>query len=784
MKIRECAPRKYFPVFLIVLFVIAFGLTGCSNPEKTKLAHVERGEAYLKERRFEEASLEFRNALQLDESMAAAHWGLARAFEGLGRIPEAMQELQRTIQLDQNNLDARVKLGNFYAYFGKMTEAEQLAREVLGKNPNHIEGHILMATVFAAQDKPQEALAELNRAIELDPKRVESYVALARFYMKRNEQAKVEETLLRAINANPSSAMAHTEYGKYLAQTNHLDQAEAEFKKAVDLEPSNRDSRFVLASFYLVNNQIEKAEAAYKALAELDKDKPDGRAVLADFYSAVGRMDDAIQIYKEMVAKAPDYMRGRYRLGEIMLQRGDIAGASQQVEEVLKRNQFDMQGRLLRARINLQRSNAKDSIEDLKEVLKQEPNSRSGLYYMAQASLKAGQLEQSRVYAGDLERYYPDYLPGKLLQVQINLTAGDNKNALNLSNELVNRLAKAVPDRDTTPQVLAELRARAFTVRGTTQMMLNNTQAARSDFEAAREQAPNDPDSYINLAAVSIKENKLGEAEQLYNRALAIDSLNFDGLYGLIKLYAQQKRLDVAHARIDQALSGQPLNAQLHYLKAQVYGYEQNAQGAESELRKTIEIDRNYIAAYTDLAALFINLKQTDQAISEYRKILAVNAADSSKASTYTLIGLLEDGRGSREAAIENYRKALEIDPGLMIAANNLAWNYAAYNLGNLDEALRLAQGVVQRDPNAVGFRDTLAWVYYKKGAHGAAVEQLQRVVKIESNNPLYRYHLGMALAGQGDKAGARRELETALRLGEKSGFAEADDARRALQTL
>ncbi len=144
----------------------------------------------------------------------------------------------------------------------------------------------------------------------------------------------------------------------------------------------------------------------------------------------------------------------------------------------------------------------------------------------------------------------------------------------------------------------------------------------------------------------------------------------------------------------------------------------------------------------------------------------------------------MEDGRGNRQAAVESYRKALEIDSNLTVAANNLAWNYAAYDLGNLDEALRLAQGVVQKYPDTVGFRDTLAWVYYKKGAHGAAVEQLQKVISQQANNPTYRYHLGLALAGKGDKAGARRELETALKLGEKGNFAEAEDARRALSTL
>ena len=106
---------------------------------------------------------------------------------------------------------------------------------------------------------------------------------------------------------------------------------------------------------------------------------------------------------------------------------------------------------------------------------------------------------------------------------------------------------------------------------------------------------------------------------------------------------------------------------------------------------------------------------------------------------------------------------------------------------------MRLAQGIVQTHPEVPSFADTLGWVYYKKGLYGAAVEQLKKAVTVDeaqarrSNSnpsPIYRYHLGVALAGKGDKAGAKRELETALRLSEKARFAEADEARKALATL
>jgi tetratricopeptide (TPR) repeat protein len=786
MKYQECARPFSVSALVCALLVVVLAFSGCKNAEASKAEYVRRGDQFLKEKKYQEATIEYRNALQLDDNLASAHWGLAQAYEGLERYGEAIQEIQRTIELDPNNLESRVRLGNYYMV-GKqpnITEAERLAKEVLGKDPNFIEGHILLATILYAQDKshPEKALAELNRAIELDPKRVESYLSLARFFTTINDTGKAEETLRRAISVSPESAIAHSEYGRFLVSHNRANDAEVEFRKAVEVEPQSREPRVALGGFYIVTKQLDKAEETYKALAALEKDKPDGSALLADFYSTIGRYDDAVKVYQDVLAKSPDYTRGRYRLGEIMLQRGDIAGATAQVEEVLKKNERDSQGLMLRARIRMQAGDNRAAIEDLKEVLKQEPNSRGGLYYMAEANHRLRQYDMARSYAADLDKYYPDWLPAKLMQVQINLSGGEPKTALRLANELVDLLGKAVPNFETSPQMLVELRSKALTARGSAQLDMGDTKAARADLTAAKDAAPNDPASYVNLAVVSLKENKMDEAAAFYDQALAIDNGNFDALNGLIALvYAPQKKLEQGHARVDQALSRQPNNASLHYLKAEIYGYERNAEGAEGELRRALELDPKYLAAYSKLAALYINTNQVDRAISEYRKIIE---RDSNSPFAYTMIGLLEHGRHNYDAAVENYRKALEIDPNTLEAANNLAWLYAVEGKGNMDEAARLAQGVVQKRPDVPGFADTLGWVYYKQGLHSAAVEQLQKVVARDSENATYRFHLGMALAGKGDKAGARSELERALRLGEKGGFSDADEARRTLATL
>jgi len=52
------------------------------------------------------------------------------------------------------------------------------------------------------------------------------------------------------------------------------------------------------------------------------------------------------------------------------------------------------------------------------------------------------------------------------------------------------------------------------------------------------------------------------------------------------------------------------------------------------------------------------------------------------------------------------------------------------------------------------------------------------------SPSATYHFHLGMALKAKGDNPAARRELEAALKLSDKSPLADADEARKVLATL
>ncbi len=792
MQMKECRTKNKSHWVLFVLMFTAVSLSGCFYADRLRLQHVTRGEEYLKERKFQEATLEFRAAIDLDKTSAPAHWGLARAYEGQEKIYETIDELQKTIQFDKQNLDARNKLASYYLLVQptRIDEAEKLLAEIFAIDPNYIEGHILQASILSAKNAPEKDVLEtLERAILLDKTRVESYLSLARFYVKQKRNDDAEKTYQRAIAADANSALAYVEFGRFMAYVDRPGDAENQLKKAVEVESGNRDALEALANFYLGTKQIDKAEGAYKNLAALDKSST-GSAVLGDFYSSIGKTDQAIQIYEEILQNEPSFARGRYRLGEIFLQKGDLAKVREQADEVLKRNDKDSQGLLLRARVGLREGKNDEALKDLETLLKQEPSSKFGLYYMTETRMNLGQFDQAKNYLTDLERFHQNFLFAKLQRVQLNLANGENTGALRLANELLEILKDVQPNSDISERGLADLKANALSARGTANLLLAKIAEAKNDFQIVQQMAPNSPSSYLNLAKIAVTNRNLGESQTLYEKVLSLDTNNFDGLSGLVNVYLQTRKFAEAHSQIQKALPNAAAQNQpaLHFLKSQVFTAENNLSGAEAEITKSLEIDPEYLPAYTAYASLLINQNQIERALEQYK----ISVQKKPSAAISTLIAMLEDGRGNAAESEKNYREALRLSPGMAIAANNLAWLIASTG-GNLDEAVGLAEGVVEKNPNEASYLDTLGFVFLKRGFNAQAVEYLKKAVVLDSAqavragrspNPGYRVRLAMALASSGDKASSRKEAENALRDEKKLSQQEVQDARNLMKNL
>lgn len=795
IKPKECQnfyARFFLPA--VVLLAASFIFVGCSSQSKAK--HLARGEEYLQKRKYAEAAMEFRTVADIDKASAEAHWGLARAYENLGQFSETVGELQQVADLAPDNLEAKTKLGNYYLLTEppQIEETQKILDDVFARNADYIEAHILKASLLTVQKKPErEILDTLNRAVSLDPNRAETYLSLARYFIKSNQPQEAEAAINKGISVSPTRAVGYLEFARFLDYSERAPDAETQYKKAVSVEPKNREAREAIADFYLKQRQLEKAEQAYKELVAAEENSAEARVELGDFYATVGREDDAINVFNQILTDAPEFARARYRLGEIYLDRKETEQVNNQVEQLLKLNDHDSEALMLRARVRLQENKAEEAVADLEEVLKKLPTQRNALFYMAQSRLALGQIEQARAFTGDLERYHPNYLKTDLLKIQASFASNEPETALRQANVLFETAKISLPSADNTAAEIEDLRVRALSARGLANLELGKLAEARADLLEVQKRSPKSAAATVNVAKVFAAEKNLSEAAKLYNQALSLDQKNFDALNGLVGIQAAQKNFADAHASIDRAMQAnanqRDVLAALHYLKSNVFTAENNRAASENELKAAIEADEQYLPAYSAFAAVLIVRGETEQAIAQYNKIVERKPS----AAVYTLLGMLEEARGNNGETEKNYRKALEIAPDQAIAANNLAWFIADTNQGNLDEALQLAQKTVNKNQNVAGFYDTLGWVYYKKNLFLPAVEQLKKAVALDETearrankaaNSAYRMRLGMALASAGDKASARRELETSLQRGDALSQKETQDAKNLLARL
>src|SRR3990167_7614135 len=94
-------------IFLIFFMVIT--LISCSSPEEKKVKHMQRGLKYYNDSKYNEAIIEFKNALQITPRDGDAHYRLGLAYiksVKIQNIQNAYKEFNQAVELNPDTMDA------------------------------------------------------------------------------------------------------------------------------------------------------------------------------------------------------------------------------------------------------------------------------------------------------------------------------------------------------------------------------------------------------------------------------------------------------------------------------------------------------------------------------------------------------------------------------------------------------------------------------------------------------------------------------------------------------
>jgi tetratricopeptide (TPR) repeat protein len=247
------------------------------------------------------------------------------------------------------------------------------------------------------------------------------------------------------------------------------------------------------------------------------------------------------------------------------------------------------------------------------------------------------------------------------------------------------------------------------------------------------------PDDWYMLARLGNTYFVLGnfqEAESSFRSALRLNPKCEHVNYFLGIMLRRQERLEEAIQCYQKAIASDPYLAEAHANLAEIYMHKEMFEQAIWELNTALAINpelswgRSLLAeAHALVGGIYVERGMPDKAIAELKESLAVNPelaiGLSNLGFAYVLKGMYDEG-------IAELKKATAIDPDLASAHLNLAMAYV--KKGMLDDSLRELEIALSIDPKYGKAHLNLAVVYYKKGNNSKAIKHCDTAVELGAN--------------------------------------------------
>ena len=143
--------------------------------------------------KFEEAELNIRKAIDLNNDFPEAYLNLGNLLKDLGKLEEAKISIRKAIELSPNYANAYSNLGNLLRDLGELEEAELSTRKAIELKPDLALAHYFLGLIFTDYKQLEQAETSFKQAIKLKFGFVQAHDALAHVLVKLGREAEAEE---------------------------------------------------------------------------------------------------------------------------------------------------------------------------------------------------------------------------------------------------------------------------------------------------------------------------------------------------------------------------------------------------------------------------------------------------------------------------------------------------------------------------------------------------------------------------------------------------------------
>lgn len=360
--------------FVAVVAVISmfFSYFDIFNPDASRYNHyLANAVKYSKQKKFPEAALELRNAIQLVPNDLRGHLGLARMLWAMRDVPGATASYEAVLRINPDSVDAHLELGRLKFATGETIPGIKEIEAAVALNPKAPEPRQALAEIYLRTGKSDQAAAQYRAILAADPANKENRDRLITLYLaRRSFDDAVRETEI-GLKQSPTDtglqvflARAHEGQGRTGEAVSLLEAAAA--KDTVSPEPlmALGDLRFKKGEYVSALNMYEEALkrspdnfAAMNNIALLIADHGYEMGRAAELASRLytrypkepavvdtmgwvlfkqGKMDQALPLLRIAATGAPDNPVHRYHYGAALIKAGQTAAGRKELEAALQ----------------------------------------------------------------------------------------------------------------------------------------------------------------------------------------------------------------------------------------------------------------------------------------------------------------------------------------------------------------------------------------------------------------------------------------------------------------
>ncbi|HEX7035201.1 MAG TPA: XrtA/PEP-CTERM system TPR-repeat protein PrsT [Pseudomonadales bacterium] len=582
-------------------------------------AWLSKAEVALGEQAFDDAQAAFAAASALPASTVAGHIGLARVALGRGDLQTADNEVREVLRLAPNLPIGHYLEGLLRFQQQDLDGAENAIRQVQRTTPDHPPSLYLMGAIKYAQRHLAQAEDNLVRYLSSDPDNTSAakLLAAARFDQGnyagaaealapivdgsddpqllamygtaqmhlRNTEAAVR-ALERSVELAPDAAAFRNQLAVSLLASGDRAGAEAELESAIAVDGEQFQSDYLLALLRIREQQWDEAAESVDALVQKQPDSPVGYNLRGALALARQDPEAARAAFREALAKDPAFLPAVQNLARIEERDGHRDRAAALYREFLETNENHEGALLSLAELAMRDGDSKAAIGHLEQALEANPGSVRSSVGLARLYLSAGRVAEAREVVDTAVRLAPDQPDLLLLRAEVHLRSGNVAAARQVASRLQSRLASGEgnpalalalgrlqaqagqPDlaRANLERVLEQAEGRqpaALHLLARLDLTDRKLEEARARLDELRAIAPEQPETRLLEADLTLAEGDLAEAEAAYGQ-LADDGVR-EAVMRLATIRLQQGQVDRALERLESWLGGHPsdLGAQL-----------------------------------------------------------------------------------------------------------------------------------------------------------------------------------------------------------------------------